>query len=60
MLLNCSAVPTSVPGLDPELEADCMCAPVPCLHPHLPHPHVDSHPSYRCLPDLVPIDYLCL
>src|SRR5882724_13521227 len=37
-----------------------LCALVPCLHPHLLHPHVDSHPSYRCLPDHIPIVYLCL
>src|SRR5882724_7628005 len=22
-----------------------VCTPVPCLHPHLLHPHADSHPS---------------
>src|SRR5882724_10191070 len=37
-----------------------VCAPVPCSHPHLLHPHADSHPSYRCLPDHIPIAYLCL
>src|SRR5882724_11543481 len=34
-----------------------VCAPVPCSHPSLLHPHADSHPSYRCLQDHVPIDY---
>src|SRR5882724_5445039 len=37
-----------------------VCAPVPCSHPCLLHPHVDSRPSYRCLPDYVPIAYLYL
>jgi len=44
---------------DPNSEANCM-HPVPCLHPLLLHPHSDSHPSYRCLPDSIPIAYLCL
>src|SRR5882724_10376080 len=59
MLLNCSAVSACVPVLNPNSEADCMC-PVPCLHPHLLQPHVDSCHSYRCLLDSVPIAYLCL
>src|SRR5882724_10094779 len=37
-----------------------VCALVPCSHPCLLHPHVDSRPSYRCLPAHIPIAYLCL
>src|SRR5882724_6342712 len=37
-----------------------VCAPVPCSHLRPLHPHVDSCPSYRCLPDHVPIVYLYL
>src|SRR5882724_3417146 len=37
-----------------------VCTPVPGLHPHLFHPHADSHPSYRCIPDSVLKAYLCL
>src|SRR5882724_7536194 len=37
-----------------------VCTPVPCSHPHLLHPHVDSCPSYRCLLDHILITSLCL
>src|SRR5882724_10461452 len=37
-----------------------VCAPVPCSHPHLLHPHADSCLSYRCLPDHILIANLCL
>src|SRR5882724_10909479 len=37
-----------------------ICIPVPGSHPRLLHLHVDSHHSYRCPPDFVPIAYLCL
>jgi len=35
-----------------------VCTPVPCSHPCLLHPHADSHHSYRCLLDSVPIALL--
>ena len=35
-----------MPVLIPNSKADCM-HPVPCSHPHLLYPHVDSHHSYR-------------
>src|SRR5882724_8905271 len=37
-----------------------VCAPVPCLHPSLLHPHVDSCPSYRYPPVSVLIAYMSL
>src|SRR5882724_12999899 len=37
-----------------------VCAPVPCLHLHLFHPHVDSCPSYRYPLASVPIAYVSL
>src|SRR5882724_9590056 len=37
-----------------------VCTLVPCSHPHPLHPHADSHPSYRCLPDHVLMVHLCL
>src|SRR5882724_4224874 len=35
MLLNCSTVSTLIPGLDPDLEANCMC---PCALFAFPSP----------------------
>src|SRR5882724_9955313 len=35
-----------------------VCAPVPCSHPCLLHPHADSCPSYRCLQASAPIAYM--
>src|SRR5882724_3012761 len=37
-----------------------VCTPVPCSHPSPLHPHADSLHSYRCLPDLIQIAYMCL
>ena len=37
-----------------------VCDPVPCLHPHPLHLHVDSHPSYRYPSVSIPIVYRSL
>src|SRR5882724_1183488 len=37
-----------------------ICTPVPCLHPHLFHPHADSRPSYRYSLASVLIEYMSL
>src|SRR5882724_4741255 len=37
-----------------------VCTPVPCSHPHLLHPHVDSCHSYRYSPASVLIAYMSL
>ena len=59
MLLDCSTVPVCIPVLDPNSEANCMC-PCALFASPSPHIHVNSHPSYRCLPDPIPIAYMCL
>src|SRR5882724_6698325 len=35
-----------------------VCIPVPCSHPHLFHPHAESHISYRYSP--VPVLIVCV
>ena len=57
--VDCSAVLVCVPVLTSTWRL-IVCAPVPCS-PLCPlHPHVDSHPSYKCPLDPVLIAYLCL
>jgi len=59
MLLKLLAVSACIPAWI-LIQRPIACAPVPCSHPHLLHPHVDSHPSYRCCLEHVLIAYLCL